>query len=288
MRTDADFVYRIPGRSASYRPGAHRSRAQGPGLSFSHYLPLLDQPDPRRLDLRASIRNVHGGWLVRASRQRASTCVTVLMDVSSSMHFGHPTRKLETAARFLDSLGRSAFGYGDALALQAFDHAPRPDLEFAARTGRGAGAALASVIRQLPTPGRHQALQPHTLSGLCAGLQQNVSLLFLVSDFHWPLTYLDAAFKRLSHQCVVPIVLWSHNETRPPPAGRWVRMQDLETGRSRSMISRRSTLARWQANIEHRRQLIDETLRANGAQPFFMDRGFDARALSRHFMESLS
>ena len=67
---------------------------------------LYDRPDPRRLDLRASLREVRGDWLVRVNRQRVSVPVHVIVDVSASMSFGFPKPKLHVVADFVTALGR--------------------------------------------------------------------------------------------------------------------------------------------------------------------------------------
>ena len=78
---------------------------------------LYDRPDPRRLDLRASLRDIRGDWLVRVNRQRAAVPVQVIVDVSASMGFGSPRPKLQVVADFVEALGQSAFRVGDALGM---------------------------------------------------------------------------------------------------------------------------------------------------------------------------
>lgn len=290
MDIASEFVYRIPGKPGGSRPGAHSSSARGPGLAFSNYLRLIDQPDPRRLDLRASLRNVHGDWLVRATRQNSSTVVQLIMDVSLSMQFGTPHTKLDVAAQFVEGLGHSAFGYGDALGMVAFDSEPRLDLTVPARTGRGVGSTIAHTLRQLrthqTTTGDAQTMHPQSLSTTAMSLRHGSSLVFLVSDFHWSLDYLEDALDQLSHATVVPIVIWSRNEIQPPPAGRWLRARDLESGKVNNLIMRASTIRLWHENITQRRAAIRDVFEAHGMTPFFMEEGFVAEELSRYFMET--
>lgn len=287
MNASSEFVYRLPGQSKGHRPGAHRSHARGPGLSFSHHVPLMDMPDPRRLDLRASLRNVRGDWLVKASRQHSTSVIQVLMDVSASMHFGAPERKLQVAADFMESLGRSAFSIGDALGFQAFDLVPIPDLYQPARTSRSIGLHLADRLRQLPGGKARGELQSSTFPAMASQLRRGSALVFLVSDLHWPLSRLDEAFDALRGFTVVPIVLWSPAETHPPSGGRWLRARDMEGGGSRTLLMRQSTMRRWRQNVEQRRQAIRRHCERHDITPFFMDGGFQAEALTRHFMETV-
>ena len=83
-----DFQYRLPGRAGGFRPGSHPGSSFGSGQEFALHGRLFDHPDPRRIDLRASLRAVPPEWLVRVYLQRVAVPVQVLVDVSASMHFG--------------------------------------------------------------------------------------------------------------------------------------------------------------------------------------------------------
>jgi MoxR-like ATPase len=139
MSNTKDFHYRMPGRVGGQRPGAHRSTTAGSGQEFIAHLNLFDRPDPRRLDLRASLRDPEQRWLVRVTRQRAGVPVYLLADVSTSMRFGSGASKLERVAEFARSLGDSTFRTGDSLGLLAFDSRERTDLMLAPMRSRGAG-----------------------------------------------------------------------------------------------------------------------------------------------------
>ncbi|TAN51142.1 MAG: hypothetical protein EPN21_07340 [Methylococcaceae bacterium] len=53
-------LYRVPWRYGGFRPGIHASRHAGSGQLFQRLAGLLDYPDPRRLDLRASLTDLGG------------------------------------------------------------------------------------------------------------------------------------------------------------------------------------------------------------------------------------
>jgi hypothetical protein len=60
MSTTEEFHYRLPQRVAGWRPGSHPGSSLGVGQEFVSHASLYDWPDPRRLDLRASVREVRG------------------------------------------------------------------------------------------------------------------------------------------------------------------------------------------------------------------------------------
>src|SRR5512141_2004802 len=109
MSAVQEFHYRLPYRVGSQRPGSHPGSSLGAGQEFVSHMSLYDRPDPRRLDLRASLRSLGGDWLVRVNRQRAGVPVHVIADVSASMSFGSRRTKLDVAADFVEALGQSAF-----------------------------------------------------------------------------------------------------------------------------------------------------------------------------------
>ena len=52
-----EIHYKISWRSKGNFPGHHPSQQPGGGLQFRNHVNLIDAPDPRRFDIRASIRD---------------------------------------------------------------------------------------------------------------------------------------------------------------------------------------------------------------------------------------
>ena len=147
MDAAAEFHYRLPRRLGAWRAGSHPATSLGAGQEFASHASPYDRPDPRRLDLRASLRDLRGDWLVRVNRQRAAVPVHTIVDVSASMAFGSPRPKLQRIADFVEALGRSAFRVGDALGMAAFDERERMELLVPAMRSRGTGTLMATLLR---------------------------------------------------------------------------------------------------------------------------------------------
>src|SRR6185312_10852246 len=147
MDASREFHYRLPGRVSGQRPGSHRGSSIGAGQEFVAHMSLFHRPDPRRLDLRASLRTLNEDWLVRVNRQRAGVAVRAIVDVSASMTFGSRRPKLYVVADFVEALGVSAFRVGDAVGMMAFDVGERSDLFMPARVSRGMGSIMAAALR---------------------------------------------------------------------------------------------------------------------------------------------
>ncbi|PMS30521.1 DUF58 domain-containing protein [Paraburkholderia rhynchosiae] len=287
MNGISEFHYRLPMRASGFRPGSHRGSSFGAGQEFAMHGRLFDYPDPRRLDLRASVRAARSEWLVRVHLQRAAVPVQVLVDVSASMHFGTRETKLQVAADFVEALGYSAFRVGDPLGMLAFDTHARDDLFMPARSGRGIGNLLATMLRESTSVasggGNIEALQ--RIASTLAGRQ---ALVFLVSDFHWPLGGLPAVLDLLVHAYVVPIVVWDAAEIAPPDGGPLLAVSDAESGARRTLWLRGSVRERWREGVVRRRAELSRIFGKRGIEPFYMESAFDPEAMSRYFLEAVA
>lgn len=256
----------------------------GSGIEFATHMSLFDRPDPRRLDVRASLRSFRDDWLVRVNKQRAGIGVHAVVDVSSSMSFGAQRPKLHVAADFVEALGMSAFRVGDVFGMSAFDREERSELYSPARLSRGAGSLMAARLRECA--GRPGAIE---------GLEQAVThlagregLIFLVSDFHWPLHALDAVLDLLAHAQVVPIVIWDPAETQPPTRTAIAPLADLESGSHRTLWLRPSVQQQWHSAVAARRVQLGTYFAERSSRPFFIEGAFDAEAMSRYFFEAVA
>jgi uncharacterized protein (DUF58 family) len=277
-----EFHYRLPERVGGHRLGSHPGSSLGAGQQFVSHVNLYDRPDPRRLDLHASLRNVRGDWLVRVYRQRAGIPVQVVVDVSSSMSFGARRPKLQVVAQFVEALGRSAFRVGDALGMLAFDAKARTDLFVPALMSRGIGSVMASALRQTETrAGGIEGLEDVVLQ-----LAGREGLVFLVSDFHWSLDRLGGVLDLLTQAHVVPMIVWDPGEIQPPERDALAALHDAETGVRRTLWMRPRLRARWHDAVAKRRAELDRFFAARALRPFYVTGRFDGEAMSRYFFEA--
>ena len=306
MDISQEFHYRLPGRVSGQRPGSHPGSSIGAGQEFVTHMSLYDRPDPRRLDLRASLRGFNDDWLVRVNRQRAGATVRAIVDVSASMTFGGQRPKLHVVADFVEALGLSAFRVGDAVGMMAFDESERADLFMPARLSRGMGSVMSAALRELCDSGgaagprasraAHGQRISHGTPGdisFSDGLEEAASrlagqqgLVFLVSDFHWPLERLDIVLDLLAHAGVVPLVVWDPDETEPPSPNALATLRDAESDTRRTLWLRPRLRQEWRQAVARRRAEIDSFFAAHSIRPFYVEGAFNADALSRYFFEA--
>jgi hypothetical protein len=290
MESPREFHYRLPGRIGGQRPGSHPGSSMGAGQEFVAHRSLYDYPDPRRLDLRASVRTLQEGWLVRVNRQRAGTAVRALVDVSASMSFGASRPKLHVVADFVEALGLSAFRVGDAVGMMAFDSAERTELLMPARVSRGMGSLMGAALREWGNVrlAAAAASRDHPGDGLqeaASRLAGQQGLVFLISDFHWPLESLNVALDLMAHATVIPIIVWDSAETEPPKQNALAALSDMESNGRRTLWLRPRLRDDWRHAVARRRAEIDHFCNARAMRPFYMEGRFDADSLSRYFFE---
>jgi len=271
--------YRVAGPVLGHFPGHHRSTRGESGLEFRGHASLLDAPDPRRLDLHASLCDPFEQWRVRLYRQRMSVPVAVVADLSASMGFAAAQPKLHVLADFVESLAWSAWRTGDSFAFVGCDSGVRAELLQPRTRARGAGGEIARRLRVLHPDGRDAR-------GLLAApryLGRQRALLFLVSDFHLPLPLVAQVLDVLSVHEVVPVVLWHPLEFGLSAARGLAQVIDPESGRQQLVWWRPALRARWQAAHEARRAALQQMFRARRLKPLLIEGAYDAEAVTRHF-----
>jgi hypothetical protein len=123
------------------------------------------------------------------------------------------------------------------------------------------------------------------LENAASHLAGQQGLIFLVSDFHWPLERLDNVLDLFAHAGVVPIVVWDRAETEPPGRNAFASLRDAESGARRTLWVRPRLREQWRGAVAQRRAEIDSYFAAHGIRAFYVEGAFDADALSRYFFE---
>jgi uncharacterized protein (DUF58 family) len=251
--TRAAIPYDIYWRIAAPRPGAHRGQQLGIGGAFRGVAPLIEFPDPRRIDVRMTARDPFGTLYVRRFEQRSAATVYVLADVSGSMAFAGRSSKLRLLALISAALAISAHQYGDQFGFIGCDEAIRDELFFPASRKRGLEIEVARRLLALVPAGQ----SAEGLIEAAARLSGRRKLVFLISDFHMPLSVVEAALANLARHDVVPIMLGDSLETAELPRWGLVELRDLETGRKRLAVMRPSLGERWRRRARDRDAALD-------------------------------
>ena len=281
VRTPApvEVGYRLNRRARSIRPGMHTGTETGGGLEPLVRTTLLDGRDPRRLDLLASSRDPLRRLLVRRYRQRASIRVYVVADLSASLGFRGRGDRIKILTSLVSALGFSAGRAGDAFAFIGCDVHVRRDFLLPPTRMSGAYLDLADRLRDCIPRGQGSdgLLQAIPLIG------NRRALVFLVSDFHFPLALLESVLAGVARHQVVPVVLEDSREAEPSPRVRFVRVVDPETEEERTLLMRPSLRHRLRVQAEQRKAAVFDCFVAHGTPPLVLTDHFDVDRVNRYF-----
>ena len=126
------------------------------------------------------------------------------------------------------------------------------------------------------------------LDATVARLEGATGMVFLVSDFHWPLHNMHKILDRLSTTRVIPLVIWDKVEATPPDAGQLLSARDMQTGRAKTLWVTDNKRLTWLENVQRRRHELFKLFARHATVPFFLEEAFNAERLSRYFMEQVS
>lgn len=284
MQPAKEFTYHIGWRSRGRRQGRHESAQHGLGMEFRNHAPLIAHPDPRRIDLRQTIRDPFDQVYVRIFNQKSSIPVYAVCDLSGSMSFSGHQRKLALASQITAAVAYSAHRVNDPFGFIGFDTQVREDWLLPASTRLHGGLELANRLTGYHPPG----VGAQGLMDIGDYISRERSLVFLISDFHMPLEVLEQALTPLVRHHVVPVVLWDAAEYRSLPEFGVASVTDCETGARRTLFLRSSFRKKILQAFADRRQALTQLLMGHNMPPFFVEDTFDPDTLSEYFFQFVS
>lgn len=275
MSKIVDILYRPRGRFAANHVGAHTSSEVGGFGVFRDQAPFMRYPDPRRIDIRATLRDPYGATYVRRFEQRAAIDVYALVDLSASMGFVGKVNRFRVAVDLCAALAYSSTRIGDRFGLFPFeDTLINRSMSLATRSKRAALTAAARLCAETP-----RGSSANGVLEAAAALGATRKLVCLISDFRWPEHLIERAFDALAPHDVAPIVLIDSIESAPPKWGV-LELRDSEGGRRQTLLMRPALQRRWMANEEARRRNLARLSSLRSRAPIYVEDSFDPVDLS--------
>lgn len=286
MRPDhiKEFSYHINWRSNSRRPGSHRSNQRGMGMEFRGHATLLSYPDPRRIDLRQTIRDPMEQIYVRIFNQKSAAPVFVLCDMSGSMQYGSHQRKISIAADVAQSVAQSVTHNGDPFGLIGFDDEIREEWIATLSARPHQAIEMAEKLKSY----QPNEVGSRALIDTVRMLPRERSLIFLVSDFHMPIKDLEASLVLMLRHHIIPVVIWDTAEYTDLPDFGIANVTDPESGAKRTLFLRKEYKKRILDSFAQRRKTIEDLFLRFDMQPFFVTNQFDADLLSDYFYQYIA
>ncbi|PPD48871.1 MAG: MxaS protein [Methylobacter sp.] len=269
------FQYRLSMPSSRVYPGAHVGRMVSSGHLFKQHEPLIAHPDPRRIDLRASVLDVFGQYRVRVYQQHSLVDVLLLADLSESM-----SQNKTMLLASLDAIAESAFSYGDRFSFIGCGSETTPRYQLNHCRQRGALRAFSQQLqaaRFTPQNPHWQAVLPH--------LPNRPSLVFWLSDFHSDLASLSPILPQLRQHDVIPLVVWQTGDYENLPEWGLASFQDSESRATRTLFMRPALRRTIVQNFQQRRRHLQNFFRRFGCEPLFLQDNFNAAQVQAYFLQ---
>jgi len=273
--------YHIGWKPRGNHPGAKRGLSAGIGDQLRALVMLRDHPDPRRLDLRASMRDPFERLWVRDFYLNTAFKVIVLVDISASMGYVGQVNRMQVAQEITAQLAISAYRAGDAFGVFAANETIHASAVLPAKINRSAWLWVRKAFANIKPQG-------NSVAGLLKVVPQlplRKSLIFIISDFQWPKGQCGHLLKALNHHDVVPILLKDPAEISAIPTRGIATIVDMETGENKFVWLRSGLQEKMQTMLAQQKDALNEVFRRYGTKPFFVNGYFEVGYLNRYFME---
>ncbi|MHB0868819.1 MAG: DUF58 domain-containing protein [Chloroflexota bacterium] len=224
-------------RLTSGLTGEHASPRRANALEFADYRSYTPGDDFRRVDWNAYLRLDH--LLVKLSDAPERLTLHLLVDTSSSMAWGHPS-KFGYARRVAAGLAYVALSHMDAASLMVLNG--QDCLRLARQESSAAAGRMVRAVNSL-RPGGTTDLD--TALSAYTALANHRGVAVLISDLLSPAGY-QSGLERLSRTALRPVVihLLSPEEMNPSLEGD-LELLDVETGDSVQVSIDWATLKRY-------------------------------------------
>jgi len=273
------FYYRKAVQQGVF-PGAHPGKIVGNGLLFKHLKPFISAPDPRHIDLRASLLNPYSQFQVKVFQQLSRLDVFLIADLSASMRYSGQYSKSSIIIDCLHSIAQSAFATGDRFGFIGCGQIIHPQLLISpASPHQGRVSATTKILQASAFAGRAESV----LQAINY-LPRQSALVFWLSDFHFPLSIIQQQMQQLNHHFVVPLVLWDKKESHDLPEWGVVKFSDLELNKTRTLFMRPQLRKKIRCAFEQRKRTLRQCFRRVGSEPLFIEQGYSAELVTEYFL----
>ena len=275
-----EFFYKKRRLASSSRPGGHSSSIKGAGMIFDKLVTLINNPDPRRLDIMSSLKDPYEQWWVREYRQKASIPVVALLDLSTSISFEGEYENVFFLMDFLKSLSRSAYRMGDRLGLVGFDNSIRYDWYFPPSSKRVIDDHLIEKkFKNIKFQRGHNGIKK-----LHALLPKEPCLIFFVSDFHFSFDLFEKFIINSPMHEIVPLVIQDYVEASGWRKNGVSLLSDSETNRKRLVWVGNDWRKKVEDSYKKRNDKIKKICSKYNISPLFMHGKFESERVSSYFL----
>lgn len=269
-QTSSVFHYKTHYLLNALMEGQHKSRRQGPGSEFYRKASFLSEPNPARVDLARSLVDPFETLYVKTFRQQSELDVVTLADGSHSMLNADKANMLSDA---VECISRSVFDASDK--AHSF-------LLTETITTKADQTEWQSLINDLAESDHSQTAS--SFEQLYYEVPQQRSLIFVVSDFHWPEQQLKSLLSKLSAHIVVPVVIWAEADNKDYPLWRFIQVQDAESGEQHLLFTTPCQKRQLAQAFTERKAKLNNIFNVFGHRPLWLTDAAAAPQFNRYFL----
>ncbi len=273
------FDYRLKRPLRGHYPGGHKSLSQGAGYDFSQTTPFVTTAERSRLALRDSLLDPFQNLKVKVFRQPSRLDVYLIADCSASMAKQDAGDKSQPLKTLYTAISRSALRQRDRFGFFAVNDRLIESLRLPATGATGAIEVIGQRLNHTLLTGGAKAM-----AGIGRQIPTSSSLVFLVSDFHWPTTQLDACLNSLRQHRLVPVLLWDRKQMQGLSGYGLVTVSDPETHTRRLVWLRPKLKQAIRESYQARLTQLTAAFRRSGHEPLLLDTPYQAQAFNRYFL----
>ncbi|WP_034998144.1 DUF58 domain-containing protein [Beijerinckia mobilis] len=282
MNEEALLAYRVRQLLHTTKPGFHRGAMSGSTGLFRDHVPFSRHPETRRIDLRATLRDPFGDIHVRRFTPKCAVDVYALVDLSASMAYQGWASRQELVRDLCIALARAAYRYGDAFGMLGADTKIHEDFTIKPSRRPGLETLIIDKFDRVPSAGANASGLREALPYLAG----HAKLVFLLSDFRFPLAFTDRLLEDLGRHDIVPIVIEDTAEHNNLPSWGLMKLRDLETGAERLLFLRPSLRKKLIDAATERKDALHRLFLRHRQAPVYVTDRLDIDAVSQQLMET--
>lgn len=241
--------------------GGYTSTFKGSGIEFEEVREFSEGDDLRAVDWNVTARA--GRPFIKKFVEERELTLLFLLDTSRSLRHGTRARApRQAAAELCACLAFAAMRSGDKVGLLLCAEAPEKFIP----PRKGGQHAMRVVREVLSAPAEARASRLEQGVELLGRVLRRRAVVFVLSDFHFPLEGLERPLARLARRHdVIGAHLLDPSDLELPRAGL-LELADSETGRTLRVDASSPRVRRaWREQGERRVEAVARTLRRIGA-----------------------
>ena len=273
------FNYTISWRSRNNRYGNNLSSKIGNDFEYSGSKNFNDHPDLTRIDIKNSITDPYENIYVKTYNLNNPINLIVLCDISSSVFV---VKKNNLIIKNLSKLiANSAIEQGDKFSMLCYNDFIKNDLMLEPGNNFELINKWIDKIELISEKSSSKALKM-----INKYLPEEKSLIFWISDFHYPLNKIEEILNQLSNHHVIPLFISSEGEIKKLPKYGFRKFLDSEINVEHEIFLRPNIKKQLLEDYKTTKEKIFYLFSKKQLKKILIDENIDIDAIKKYFMST--